>query len=138
MPRLNITITTGSDTPIYRQMVDQVRLAVATGVLVAGDAMPSVRGLAEQLLINFNTVGKAYGELVRDGVLISRAGLGLFVAEKRRIYSRGERQRRLRQGAQEFVREAVILDFSPDEIVQAVETELTEISRVLKIAGGKR
>jgi GntR family transcriptional regulator len=61
----HVNITTGSGTPIYRQIVEQVRLAVATGALGPGEALPSVRSLAERLLINFNTVAKAYAELVR-------------------------------------------------------------------------
>src|ERR1700737_4071586 len=103
MAAFQINITTGANTPIYRQIVDQGRLAVATGALAAGHAMPSVRSLAERLLLNANTVAKAYGELVRDGVLESQQSLGFFVAEKRQIYSRAERLRRLRLAADEFI-----------------------------------
>jgi GntR family transcriptional regulator len=78
VPAFQLNIATGSGTPIYRQIVDQVRLAAATGDLPAGHAMPSVRSVAERLLINVNTVVKAYGELVRDGVLEPRQGLGFF------------------------------------------------------------
>ena len=60
---------------------------MATGALVPGEAMPSVRSLAERLVVNANTVVKAYAELVRDGVLESQQGMGFFVAEKRQIYS---------------------------------------------------
>jgi DNA-binding transcriptional MocR family regulator len=59
MSGFHITITTGSGTPIYRQMIDQVRLGVATETLAPGDALPSVRGLAEQNLVNANTVVKS-------------------------------------------------------------------------------
>src|SRR5579871_991374 len=101
MPAFHIHVTTGAGTPIYRQIVDQVRLAVATGTLSPGEALPSVRSLAEQLVINFNTVSKAYAELVREGVLESLQGKGFFVAQKRQIYSRGERLRRLRHRSEE-------------------------------------
>src|SRR5215471_13064073 len=111
MPNFQVNIITGAGTPIYRQIVDQVRLAVATGALEPGDPMPSVRALAERLLVNANTVAKAYGELVRDGVLESQQGLGVFVAEKRQVYSKAERRRRLRQAVDSFVHEAVFLDF---------------------------
>ena len=97
MPAFRIQITTGASTPIYRQIVDQVRLAAATGEVPAGQPMPSVRSLAEQLRINFNTVAKAYAELVRDGVLESLPAKGFFVAEKRQVYSKPERLRRLRR-----------------------------------------
>jgi len=130
-----INITTGASTPIYRQIVDQVRLAVATGVLPAGHGVPSVRSLAERLVINANTVAKAYGELVRDGVLESRQSLGFFVAEKRQIYSKTERLRRLRQAADTFVREAVFLDFSADEVRDAVDKRLAALKWGNKATG---
>jgi GntR family transcriptional regulator len=133
----HVTVTTGSGTPIYRQIVDQVRLAVATEALPAGHAMPSVRGLAEQLLVNANTVAKAYGELVRDGVLESHHGLGFFVSEKRQIYSKAERLRRLRLAADAFIHEAVFLDFTAEEIRKAVDEKLAELDLEPKIAGAK-
>jgi GntR family transcriptional regulator len=131
----HVRITTGSGTPIYRQIVDQVRLAVATGALTAGDALPSVRSLAERLVINFNTVAKAYGELVHDGVLESLQGKGFFVAEKRQIYSKAERLRRLGQALDAFIREAAFLDFTDDEIRKAVDEKLAELDRVAKPTG---
>jgi GntR family transcriptional regulator len=135
MAGFHINLITGSGTPIYRQIIEQVRLGVATGALVAGDAMPSVRALAEQSLVNPNTVVKAYSELVRDGVLESHHGKGFFVAEKRQVYSRAERLRRLRQAVEGFVREAVFLDFSTDEIVEAVNEELADLALGTKPAG---
>jgi GntR family transcriptional regulator len=131
----HVNITTGSNTPIYRQIVDQVRLAVATGTLPAGHAMPSVRSLAEQLLLNANTIVKAYAELVRDGVLESQQGMGFFVAEKRQIYSKAERLRRLRLAVDTFMHEAVFLDFTADEIKKAVDEKLEELDWGAKPTG---
>src|SRR5437660_12465869 len=111
MSAFHINVTTGTGTPIYRQIIDQVRLGVATGALPAGQAMPSVRSLAERLLVNANTVVKAYAELVRDGVLDSQQGLGSFVAEKRQIYSKVERLPRLRLAVDTFSNEARFHDF---------------------------
>ena len=137
MAGFHISLITGSGTPIYRQIIEQVRLGVATGTLVAGDAMPSVRGLAEQNLVNPNTVVKAYSELVRDGVLESHHGKGFFVAEKRQVYSRAERLRRLRQAAEAFVHEAVFLDFTHEEIQQAVSEKLASLEIETNPIGGK-
>src|SRR6516225_3721349 len=134
MAAFQISITTGSGTPIYRQIVEQVRLGVATGVLAPGDALPSVRGLAEKHVVNPNTVAKAYAELVRDGVLDSLQGKGFFVAEKRQVYSRAERLRRLHQALDTFVHEAVFLDFSADEIGNAVHEKLAGLDLQLKPA----
>jgi DNA-binding transcriptional regulator YhcF (GntR family) len=131
-----IYITTGAGTAIYRQIADQVRLAVATGELAPGDPLPSTRNLAERLVINANTVVKAYAELVRDGVLESQQGLGFFVPNKKRqIYSRAERLRRLKQTLDAFVHEAVVLDFTADEIREAVDEKLADLDLQLKPAG---
>ena len=137
MAGFHITITTGSGTPIYRQIIDQVKLGVATGTLAAGDALPSVRSLAEQNLVNTNTVIKAYAELVRDGVVDSHHGKGFFVAEKRQVYSRAERLRRLRQAVEAFVHEAVFLDFTAEEIRKAVAEKLSELDLESKPVGEK-
>jgi GntR family transcriptional regulator len=135
MAAFHINITTGGGTPIYRQIVEQVRLGVATGVLAPGDAMPSVRSLAEQHVVNPNTVVKAYAELVRDGVLESHHGKGFFVAEKRQVYSRAERLRRLRQALDAFVHEAVFLDFTAEQIRQVVDEKLDDLDLQPKPAG---
>lgn len=116
MARWRINVVTGTETPIYRQIIDQIRLAVATGDLSPGEALPTVRGLAEQLLVNANTVAKSYRELVREGVLESRQSRGCFVAPKRQIYTKAERMRRLRKAADAYVSEAISLDFTADEI----------------------
>ena len=137
MSAFHINVTTGAGTPIYRQIIDQVRLGVATGALVPGQAMPSVRSLAERLVVNANTVVKAYAELVRDGVLESQQGMGFFVAEKRQIYSKAERLRRLRLAVDDFIHEAVFLDFSAEEIRKVVDEKLTELDWETKPIGEK-
>jgi GntR family transcriptional regulator len=138
MSAFHINITTGSGTPIYRQIGDQVRLGVATGGLAPGDPLPSVRALADRLLINANTVAKAYADLVRDGVVESQQGLGFFVAsQKRQVYSRAERRRRLTQALDTFVHEAVFLDFTAEEIRKAVDDKLAELDLQPEPTGGK-
>jgi GntR family transcriptional regulator len=137
MSTFHVSVTTGAGTPIYRQIVDQVRLAVATGALRPGQAMPSVRGLAERLVVNVNTVVKAYAELVRDGLLESHHGLGYLVAAKRQVFSRAERLRRLLQALEAFVHEAVFLDFSREEIRQAFDAKLGQLDLQARAAGGK-
>jgi GntR family transcriptional regulator len=137
MATFHINVTTGAGTPIYRQIIDQVRLGVATGALRPGQAMPSVRSLAVRLVVNANTVVKAYAELVRDGVLEAQQGMGFFVAEKRQIYSKAERLRRLRLAVDDFIHEAVFLDFSAEEIRKVVDEKLTELDWETRPIGGK-
>jgi GntR family transcriptional regulator len=122
MPR--IVILTGSSTPIYRQIAEQIRLAVASGRLRVEDSLPSVRALAEELVVNPNTVARAYAELAREGVVDSRAGLGVFIARKRKMYTRAEGRRRLEPLLRSLIGEAMVLDFSPDELREALEEQL--------------
>lgn len=67
---------------VYLQLVDQVRLATASGVLHAGDPLPGIRPLAEELRVNRNTVAKAYAELEHQGIVENLAGKGCFVREQ--------------------------------------------------------
>ena len=75
------SIATGSSEPIYRQLVDQARRLIAGGQLAPGDAMPSVRDIAQALALNPMTVSKAYGILEMEGVLSRRRGMGMTVAD---------------------------------------------------------
>ena len=68
--------------PVYLQVVDQVKAAVASGAARSGDALPSIRPLAEELRVNRNTIAKAYGELESQGVIQSLAGKGCFITDQ--------------------------------------------------------
>jgi GntR family transcriptional regulator len=121
---LTFNINTGSDTPIYKQITDQVRLAVTNGKLTVGDQLASVRVLAEELVVNPNTVARAYADLMREGLLESRAGRGVFITHKRKIFSRAEGRRRLDPLLNTLIGEAMILDFTPEELRAAFEEKL--------------
>jgi len=119
MPRpraLMLQIATGDPRSISRQIVDAVRMKIATAELAPGDQLPSVRGLAQQLTVNPNTVAKAYAELVTEGWLESRQGLGLFVATPRQRLSDAERERRLDDAVTRFLNDVIVLDYPPDEV----------------------
>jgi GntR family transcriptional regulator len=121
-------ILTGSNVSIYQQIVDQVCAAIIAGQIADDEPLPSVRGLAEDLLINPNTVGRAYGELVREGILESRPGRGMFVSKRRQIYSKAERTRRIEQAVTSLVSQAFRLGFSSQEIVEEVAKKTRELS----------
>ncbi len=88
-----IQVDPKSGVPLYTQIKDEIRLAVATGALGPGDQLPGVRNLATQLRVNFNTVGRAYRELQAEGLLNSRRGSGTFVsAEGKKIGQREAEQ----------------------------------------------
>jgi GntR family transcriptional regulator len=123
-----ISILTGTNVAIYRQIVDQICAAVLADRIGDEEPLPSVRALAEQLLINPNTVARAYGELVREGIIESRPGRGMFVAARRQIYSRAERSRRIEQSLSSFVSEALMLGFTADEIIEQVAAKTRDLT----------
>ncbi len=123
---LELSVATGSSVPIYRQIMDQIGMAIASGQLAPGDPLPSVRAVAERLTINPNTVARAYTELAREGRVVSQPGRGLTVAPRRQRLSREERCRRLEDAAAAFVRDTAFLDFTPDEIWALLSQKLTE------------
>ncbi len=133
---LELHIATGSPSPIYRQIVDQVRRGVALGKHRAGEQLPSVRMLAERLVVNPNTVAKAYAELVHDGLIESRQGRGYFIADRRQVFSRPERQRRLETAMTAMLSEAFALQCSADEIRQALEKQLSAFASQVPPAKG--
>ncbi|TWU32004.1 GntR family transcriptional regulator [Novipirellula artificiosorum] len=123
---MQIRVIPGSSAAIYRQIADQIRRAVVAGELSVGDAVPSVRQLAKQLVVNPNTVAKAYAELIRDGVLESQAGRGAFVAKRRSVFTKTERLRRLDEALDTAISEAITLDFCSDEIVERLRNKLEQ------------
>ena len=78
---ISIEISPGSDTPIYTQIMEQVSQAIAKGSLMPGEKLPPVRKLAEDLVVNPNTVAKAIQLLEQRGLVTTRIGSGTFVAE---------------------------------------------------------
>lgn len=99
-------IDPSSGTPIYRQIVDQVRQAVASGVLRPGDRLPSVREMAVELAVNPNTIAKAYQELERDGVIDTPRGKGSYVADRDHSLSDEERLRQFGEAVDRLVADA--------------------------------
>ena len=124
---ITIKVVTGDIRPIFKQIVDGIRLEIATGKLLPGSKLPSYRGLAMQLMINPNTVAKAYAELSNQGLIESKKGLGLFVSENRQMLSDDERSQKLAKAVDAFINEKVHLNYSDDEIVTVLKNKLTDI-----------
>jgi GntR family transcriptional regulator len=93
--RLQINFKSGK--PVYLQVVDQVKVAVASGALRAGEALPGIRPLAESLRVNRNTIAKAYAELENQGVIDATAGKGCVVRGGGSPYRKDVRLEMLRQ-----------------------------------------
>src|SRR5947207_4939955 len=117
---MHLQIDLGSRLPIYQQLAQQIREAIARGELQPEAALPSVRQLSSELLVNPNTVARAYTELERDGILVTRPGLGVFVAQPRQELTRAARDRRLAELLDAWLTEAVHLGYSADEVIRFV------------------
>lgn len=117
---MKLDVDTASPLPIYAQMMEQVRRAIAAGQLAPGEQLPTVRQLAVELRINPNTVARVYRELEHEGLIATRQGRGTFVAESRPRVSDEERRDQLRKLARSAVGEAAILGFTPSDLAQAI------------------
>ena len=110
-----------SGVPIYRQIQDQIRFAIASGRMRPGEQLPTVRALAVDLKVNPNTVIKAYTELERQGVLTTEQGSGTFVAPQPDLaLAAGDHQAKLRALCAEFLGQAARYGFGPDDVLRAV------------------
>jgi GntR family transcriptional regulator len=119
-----------SGVPIYVQIKEQIRHAIETGAISAGDQLPGIRSLAETLIINPNTVIKVYRELEQEGVLEIRHGLGAFITSRRRNLSRSEELRDAQHLVHDFVNALKRQGLAEGEIRRLFEAELAgEVQR---------
>lgn len=107
-----------SDLPLFAQIVRQCRQALAQGELRPGDQLPTVRDLAGELVINPNTVAKAYQELEKSGVLVTRRGAGTFIANGVSLLAPSEKERILREKIEQCLTEAVHLGFPRKQVLR--------------------
>jgi DNA-binding transcriptional regulator YhcF (GntR family) len=109
-----------SGLPVYLQLVDQVKAAVASGALRAGEPLPTIRPLAEELKVNRNTIAKAYGEMESQGLIEAQAGRGCFVTGKHSPLKKEARHRLLVQEIDQAVIQAHHLQVPRDEFLRLV------------------
>ncbi|HEY6970821.1 MAG TPA: GntR family transcriptional regulator [Candidatus Angelobacter sp.] len=115
-----------SGVPVYRQLIDQVRGAIASGALSAGDQLPTVRQLAVDLAINPNTVLRAYRELELGGLLETQQGTGTFITDRKPHKSTVERERQLNQIVGEFLARAGAAGFTAEELLKELRELVQE------------
>ncbi len=126
---LHFQIDPHSGVPVYRQMMDQVKYYVASGVLRAGDLLPSIRELAADQAVNPTTVVKAYTELEHEGVIEMRQGKGAFVAAGAGRMSEAARKRALQRLARQLAVEASQMGAEPDLVLRIVQEELDHLKK---------
>lgn len=113
---MQIHISPSNGLPIYLQIVNQVKYLVASGRLAAGEELPPIRVLAEQLVINPNTVARAYRELETAGVVVKRRTAGTYVSDAGSPLARQERLRILAERIDALLVEARQLNISTEEL----------------------
>jgi GntR family transcriptional regulator len=118
---MQIHIQAQGGVPIYLQVMQQIKYLVASGRLQPGDELPSIRTLAEQLIVNPNTIARAYRELETAGVVEKRRTAGTFVAEAGSPLARKERLKLLKQRVDQLLVEAFQMGFDLDEVLKLVQ-----------------
>src|SRR5215469_5129904 len=115
---VQIHISPTDGVPIYLQIVNQVKYLVASGRLVPGEELPPIRVLAERLLVNPNTVARAYRELEQSGIVEKRRTAGTFVSDAGSPLARRERVKILTERLDALLAEARQLGFELEEVVE--------------------
>lgn len=116
-----------SGTPIYLQVVDQIKAAAASGALRAGEALPSIRPLAEELKVNRNTIAKAYSELENLGVIETLPGRGCFLKENHVGLRKEVRRKLLMQDVDHAIVQAHHLQVPRDEFLELIQERMAAL-----------
>lgn len=123
---MEFSISTNAGVPIYQQLTEQICSAIARGRLRGDDRLPSVRELSQALVVNPNTVARAYTELERDGTLYTRPGLGVFVSGSRPAMPKKVRRERLTRCVDQFLVDAVRLGCESAEVLELVDERMKQ------------
>ena len=134
--RLQLNFKSGK--PVYLQVVDQIKSAAASGALRAGEPLPSIRPLAEQLRINRNTVAKAYAELESQGIIATLAGKGCFVTENNSPFKKSVRQKMLADDIDAAIVQAHHLQVNEKEFLELLKERLEIFGQKNKSSADKR
>ncbi len=118
---MNIIINLKDGVPIYRQIANQIRYMVASGLLKAGEEISPVRTLALKLNVTPNTVVKAYGELEAAGVIYKRRGAGTYISDQESPLAIKERRKIIKNRIDELLAEAHQLDCPAEELLQLIK-----------------
>ena len=136
---MDIHIDIKDGVPIYRQIANQIRYMIASGVLQPDEELPAIRALAEELRVTPNTVVKAYEELERVGAINKKRGSGCFVSDNKSRLADREKRRILEQRIDALLTEAAHLGVETDELFKLIHKRWSFMSAGnLKKAGGDK
>ena len=124
---MQLHVSTGDGVPIYLQIANQVKHLVASGRLSAGEEIPAIRVLAQQLLVNPNTVARAYLELEREGVVIKRHGSGTYISDAGSPLARKQRLKILSERLDALLAEARHLGVGTEDLIKLLRERDEEL-----------
>jgi GntR family transcriptional regulator len=127
-----VNIDPGSHVPIYLQIADKIREAVAAGIYRPGESLPSLRALALEVQVNPNTVQRAYDELAREGLIYAQRGKGLFVAEQGAADARTSAQQAVRHLFEAGIRAGRAAGMTAKEIRSSFEASVNSLAQAGK------
>jgi GntR family transcriptional regulator len=127
VPPLTFTVDPKGNAPVYRQIMDQIRYAIAGGFLAPGDQLPSIRELARDLVVNPMTVVKAYNELSHEGAVVLQHGRGAFVTATGHTLSLAAREQLLRKTLVQVAVEAVQLGIDGPTAARLLNEEIRNL-----------
>lgn len=127
---MNISIDPRDGLPIYRQISNQLRYMIASGLLRQDEDLPPIRTLAAQLRVTPNTIVKAYDELEKAGVIAKRRGSGCYVSEGPPKLVDREKRRILEQRIDGLLVEARQLNYQPEELFKLIHKRLSHLTRL--------
>jgi GntR family transcriptional regulator len=125
--QVQIHITTNNGIPIYLQIVNQIKYQVASGRLAAGEELPPIRTLAEKLVVNPNTVARAYRELELAGIVEKRRTAGTYVSDQGSPLARRERLKILTEHVDQLLAEAGNMGVTIEDVMKLVQQRFTVI-----------
>ncbi len=132
---MQIHVSPDDGLPVYKQIFNQIKYLVASGVLTPGEELPPIRALAEQLVINPNTVARAYRELEHAGIVLKRGTVGTFVSNAPTPFARRERLRVLRQRIDTLLADASHMGVSVEELKGLIDERDTLMRSERKAKG---
>jgi GntR family transcriptional regulator len=124
---MQIHISTSDGVPIYQQVVNQIKYLVAAGRLTAGDELPAIRTLADSLVVNPNTIARAYRELETAGIVEKRRTAGTYVSENGSPLARRERMKILTERVDTLLAESTNLNVPLEDVIKLVHQRYSAI-----------
>jgi len=134
---LHLTIFQGDGTPIYSQLIQQIKAMIATGRLKPDEELPSVRQLAQQIVVNPNTVVRAYRELESEGLVYKKRGSGTFVSSQITPYTDEVVEQKITERIDALIVEGVNMGIDEDRMAELFRARWQEIQQLTSSETGE-